>query len=60
MMIFSDGIVTCSERRKQSEESLERWRYVLERRGMRVSCSKTEHIYVKEREANRTVRLQEE
>ena len=40
------------------EENLERWRYVLERRGMKVSCSETEYMCVNEREASGTVRLQ--
>lgn len=39
-MTFAEDIV-MSESREQMEESLERWRYVLERRGMRVSKSKT-------------------
>ena len=37
------------------EEKLERWRYVLERRGMKVNDSKTR---VNERNPNATVRLQ--
>ncbi|KAK3562708.1 hypothetical protein QTP86_005608 [Hemibagrus guttatus] len=34
-MMFADGIVICSESREQVEENLERWRFVLERRGMK-------------------------
>ncbi|MCJ8736039.1 hypothetical protein PDJAM_G00254220 [Pangasius djambal] len=37
-----------------------RWRFALERRGMKVSCSKTEYMCVNEREGSGTVRLQGE
>ncbi|KAK3535800.1 hypothetical protein QTP70_021113 [Hemibagrus guttatus] len=59
-MMFADDIVICSESREQVEESLERWRFVLERRGMKVSHSKTEYMCVNEREGSGTVRLQGE
>ncbi|KAK3560323.1 hypothetical protein QTP86_006291 [Hemibagrus guttatus] len=53
-------IVICSESREQVEENLERWRFALERRGMKVSRSKTEYVCVNEREGSGTVRLQGE
>ncbi|KAK3538606.1 hypothetical protein QTP86_007674 [Hemibagrus guttatus] len=59
-MMFADDIVICSESREQVEENLERWRFVLERRGMKVSHSKTEYMCVNEREGSGTVRLQGE
>ncbi|KAK3557993.1 hypothetical protein QTP86_005618 [Hemibagrus guttatus] len=59
-MMFADDIVVCSESREQVEENLERWRFALERRGMKVSCSKTEYMCVNEREGSGTVRLQGE
>ncbi|KAK3543423.1 hypothetical protein QTP70_020909 [Hemibagrus guttatus] len=59
-MIFADDIVICSESREQVEENLEWWRFVLERRGMKVSRSKTEYMCVNEREGSGTVRLQGE
>ncbi|KAK3548096.1 hypothetical protein QTP70_004523 [Hemibagrus guttatus] len=59
-MMFADDIVICSESREQVEEILERWRFALERRGMKVSRSKTEYMCVNEREGSGTVRLQGE
>ncbi|MCJ8731212.1 hypothetical protein PDJAM_G00196770 [Pangasius djambal] len=49
-----------SESREQVEENLERWRFAPERRGMKVSRSKTEYMCVNEREGSGTVRLQGE
>ncbi|KAK3562743.1 hypothetical protein QTP86_006522, partial [Hemibagrus guttatus] len=59
-MMIADDIVICSESREQVEENLERWRFALERRGMKVSGSKTEYMCVNEREGSGTVRLQGE
>ncbi|MCJ8744975.1 hypothetical protein PDJAM_G00124900 [Pangasius djambal] len=59
-MMFADDIVICSESREQVEENLERWRFALERREMKVSRSKTEYMCVYEREGSGTVRLQGE
>ncbi|KAK3559113.1 hypothetical protein QTP86_004101 [Hemibagrus guttatus] len=36
-MMFADDIVICSESREQVEENLERWRFALERRAMKVN-----------------------
>ena len=40
------------------EEKLERWRYSLERRGMKLSHSKTEYMCVNERNPSGTMKLQ--
>ena len=47
--MFADDIVICSES--------EKWRYALERRGMKVSRSKTEYMCVNERGDGETVLL---
>ncbi|KAK3507862.1 hypothetical protein QTP70_002083 [Hemibagrus guttatus] len=49
-MMFADDIVICSESREQVEENLQRWKFVLERRGMKVSHSKAEYMCVNERQ----------
>ncbi|KAK3531933.1 hypothetical protein QTP86_001271 [Hemibagrus guttatus] len=59
-MMFAGDIVICSESREQVEENLERWKFALERRGMKVSRGKTEYMCVNEREGSGTVRLQGE
>ncbi|KAK3511438.1 hypothetical protein QTP70_008678 [Hemibagrus guttatus] len=55
--IGSEPLPVCWE---QVEENLERWRFALERRGMKVSRSKTEYMCVNEREGSGRVRLQGE
>ena len=56
-MMSADNIVICSENREQVEESLERWKYAVERRRMKASLSKTEYMCVNERNPSGTVRL---
>ena len=58
MMMLADDIVICSESRERVEENLERLRFELERREIKVSCSKTEYICVNERGTNGTGKLQ--
>ncbi|KAK3529445.1 hypothetical protein QTP70_031089, partial [Hemibagrus guttatus] len=43
-MMFADDIVICSESREQVEENLERWRFALERKGMKVSFPNTSRV----------------
>ncbi|KAK3529771.1 hypothetical protein QTP86_003026 [Hemibagrus guttatus] len=48
-MMFADDIVICSESREQVEENLERWRFALERRGMKVIRIQSNGEYEKEK-----------
>ncbi|XP_051780741.1 uncharacterized protein LOC127527129 [Erpetoichthys calabaricus] len=57
-MMLADNIVICSDSREQVEETLERWRSALERRGMKVSRNKTEYMCGNEREVSGMVRMQ--
>lgn len=43
-MMFADNIVNCSESREEVEDNVERWRYGLEKRGTKVSCSDTAYM----------------
>jgi hypothetical protein len=43
-MMFADDVVLCCENWDEAEVELEKWRYALERRGMRVSRTKTEYL----------------
>ena len=45
-MLFANDIVTCEETKEEVERRLESWRYALERRGMKVSRSKTEYLCI--------------
>ena len=44
-MLFADDIVICQETREEVEQRIECWRYVLKRRGMKVSRSKTQYLW---------------
>ena len=43
-MMFADDVVLCREDREELEASVERWRKVLEERGLKVSGQKTEYL----------------
>ena len=59
-MMFAEAVVTCCESKEHVEEKLGRWRYALERRGMKVNRRKTESMCANERQVNRPVNMQEE
>ena len=56
-MLFADDIVICEETREEVERRLESWKYALERRGMKVSRSKTEYLCINGRNDNETVKM---
>lgn len=43
-IMFADNIVLCGESHKEVTAELEGWKYALERRGMKVSWSKTKYL----------------
>ena len=45
-MSFADDVVICKETREEVERRLEFWKYALEKRGMKVSRSKTEYLCI--------------
>ena len=45
-MLFADDIVLCGQNHRELEEDLEIWKNALERRGLKVSQSKTEYSRV--------------
>ena len=57
-MLFADDIVICEEIREEVERRLECWRYALERKGMKVSRSKTEYLCVNGGNDEETVKME--
>ena len=43
-MLFADDLVLMSETVEEVKEALERWRAVIENKGLRISRSKTEYL----------------
>ena len=58
MMLFADDIVICEETREEVERRLECWRYALERRGMKVSWSKTGCLCVNRGNDEETMKME--
>ena len=58
-MLFADDIVICEETREEVEWRLECWRYALERRGMKVSMSKTEYLCTNGGNDDKTVKMED-
>ena len=56
-MLFADDIVICKESREEVEQRLECWRFALERRGMKVSRSKTEYLCINGGNDDKTVKM---
>ena len=59
MMLFADDIVICKETREEVEQRLESWRYALERRGMKVSRSKTKYLCINGGNDKETVKMED-
>ena len=58
-MLFADDIVICEETREEVERRLESWKYALERRGMKVSRSKTEYLCINGGNDKETVKMED-
>ena len=58
-MLFADDIMICKETREEVERRLESWKYALERRGMRVSRSKTEYLCTNGGNDKETVKMED-
>ena len=58
-MLFADDIVICEETREEVERRLESWKYALERRGMKVSRSKTEYLCINGGNDDETVKMED-
>ena len=58
-MLFADDIVTCEETREKVERRLESWKYALERRGMKVSRSKTKYLCINGGNDDETVKMED-
>ena len=56
-MLFADNIVIFKETRKEVERRLESWRYALERRGMKISRSKTKYLCINGGNDNKVVKI---
>ena len=58
-MLFADDIVICEETREEVERRLESWRYILKRRGMKVSRSKTEYLCINGGNDDKAVKMED-
>ena len=59
-MLFANDIVLCRQNHRELEEDLEIWRNALERRGLKVSRSKTEYLRVGSVDDGEELKLQGE
>ena len=58
-MLFADDIVICKETREEVERRLESWKYALERRGIKVSRSKTKYLCINGGNDDETVKMED-
>ena len=57
-MMFADDIVLSKQNHRELDEDLEIWRNALERRGLKVSWSKTEYLEVAGAAVRKNLKLQ--
>ena len=58
-MLLADDIVICEETREEVERRLKSWKYALERRGMKVSRSKTKYLCINGGNHDETVKMED-
>ena len=58
-MLCADDIVICEETREEVERRLESWKYALERKGMKVSRSKTEYLCINGGNYDETAKMED-
>ena len=58
-MLFADDIVICEETRVEVERRLKFWKHAFERRGMKVSRSKTEYLCINGGNDDETVKMED-
>ena len=58
-MLFADDILICEETKEEVEWRLKCWIYVLERRGMTVSTSKTKYLCINGENNKETVKMED-
>ena len=58
-MLFANDIVICEETREKVERRLESCRYALEKRGMKVSRSKTEYLCINGGNDDETMKMKD-
>ena len=58
-MLFAEDIVICEEPRENVGRRLESCRYALERKGMKVSKSKTEYLCINGENDKETVKMED-
>ena len=58
-MLCADDIVICEETREEVERRLESWKYALERKGMKVSRSKTKYLCINGGNDDKTAKMED-
>ena len=56
-LMFADDVALLNKTREEAEVELEKWRNALERRGLRISRTKTEYLCVGESTQNQAIKM---